>query len=58
MSAFPLPTLRSTLGNILGAIIILFYFVLNKVFPYKTPFVVYQNLFILLLLSIGGLVSF
>ena len=35
MSAFLLPALRSTLGNILRAIIILLFF-LNRVFSYKT----------------------
>ena len=36
LSAFPLPALRSTLGNILDAAIILFYFFLNSIFSYKT----------------------
>ena len=36
MPAFPLPALRYILGNILGPTIILFYFLKNKVFSYKT----------------------
>ena len=36
MSAFPLSALSSTLRNILGATVILFYFFSNRVFPYKT----------------------
>ena len=38
MPAFMLPALCSTLGNILGAIIILFIFFKKRVFPYKTLF--------------------
>ena len=37
LPAFPLLTLRSTLGNILDAAVILFYFFPNSLFPYKTP---------------------
>ena len=36
LSAFPLPALRPTLGNILDAKVILFYFFSKSVFPYKT----------------------
>ena len=36
MPAFPLPALSSTSGIILDAILILFYFFLNNLYPYKT----------------------
>ena len=38
LPAFPLPTLKPTLGNILDAKVILFYFFSKSVFPYKTLF--------------------
>ena len=38
LPAFPLPALRSTLGNILDVIVILFYFFPNSIFLYKTSF--------------------
>ena len=38
LPAFPLSALRSTLGNILQATVILFYFFSKSVFPYKTRF--------------------
>ena len=40
---FPLPALSSTLRNILDVIVILFYFFLNKVLPYKTLFLLQVN---------------
>ena len=38
LPVFPLPALRSTLGNIFDAAIILFYFFLYSIFSYKTLF--------------------
>ena len=42
LPTFLLSALRSTLGNILDAAVILFYFFTNSIFPYKTQKSVYK----------------